>query len=134
MQCIKYNFIKFQAMSLAMSGTLVDLHRNGMRKWSSLDNLTVLRKSAAILSWHLFILLKCILAQVLAKIILEEISGCDHKPTSIACEEYLIYLLCFGITPIPSIINCVPNTMHLCMHVCVYISYTHTDMHIDIQM
>lgn len=39
-------------MSLALSGVLVDLHRNGIRKWYSLDNLTVLRKSAAILSWH----------------------------------------------------------------------------------
>ncbi|XP_055926515.1 cyclin-Y-like protein 1 [Argiope bruennichi] len=41
---------KLEAMSLAMSGVLIDLHRNGMRKWYSLDNLTVLRKSAAILS------------------------------------------------------------------------------------
>ncbi|KFM66050.1 Cyclin-Y-like protein 1, partial [Stegodyphus mimosarum] len=41
---------KLEAMSLALCSTLVDLHRNGMRKWSSLDNLTVLRKSAAILS------------------------------------------------------------------------------------
>ncbi|GIY21281.1 cyclin-Y-like protein 1-B [Caerostris extrusa] len=41
---------KLEAMSLAMCGTLIDLHRNGIRKWYSLDNLTVLRKSAAILS------------------------------------------------------------------------------------
>ncbi|GFY08759.1 cyclin-Y-like protein 1 [Trichonephila clavipes] len=41
---------KLEAMSLAMCGALMDFHRNGMRKWYSLDNLTVLRKSAAILS------------------------------------------------------------------------------------
>ncbi|XP_015909465.1 cyclin-Y-like protein 1 [Parasteatoda tepidariorum] len=41
---------KLEAMSQAMSSTLMDLHQNGIRKWYSLDNFIVLRKSAAILS------------------------------------------------------------------------------------
>lgn len=41
---------KLEAMSQAIGDKVVDLHRNGFRKWSSLDNLTVVRRSAAILS------------------------------------------------------------------------------------
>ncbi|XP_054708758.1 cyclin-Y-like protein 1 [Uloborus diversus] len=41
---------KLEAMSLALTGGGAEVQRNGVRKWSSLDNLVALHKSAAILS------------------------------------------------------------------------------------
>ncbi|XP_076313396.1 cyclin Y isoform X1 [Tachypleus tridentatus] len=41
---------KLEAMSRICEDKLAELHKNGFKKWSSLDNITLLRKSNAILS------------------------------------------------------------------------------------
>lgn len=37
-------------MSRICEDKLIDLHKNGFKKWSSLDSIPLIRKSAAILS------------------------------------------------------------------------------------
>ena len=44
-------FALFQAISRLCEDKLLDLNKNGFKKWSSLDSLPHTRKSAAILSW-----------------------------------------------------------------------------------